>query len=112
MSVTSGTQPPQPVPALVHFFSSPLSTIPLSLIAEQICPLLTLLHEQIWQSSAISPAPPRFAPPPDPTINSPGFTGSVVWHFAMTESCPYSLASPTRTPPSSLVPSGLKSSFL
>src|SRR5262249_48429749 len=51
-SVTKGRHPPQPVPALVHFLTSSTEPRVLSRIDEQIVPLLTLLHEQTWVSSA------------------------------------------------------------
>ena len=45
-SVMRGTQPPQPVPALVQALRSPTEQAPSS-IAEQSSPLVTASHEQI-----------------------------------------------------------------
>src|SRR4051794_16758265 len=45
-SVTSGRQPPQPVPALVQLLISSTEVRFLSRMALQIWPLVTLLHEQ------------------------------------------------------------------
>src|SRR5262245_43027573 len=51
MSTTSGRQPPQPVPALVHDLTSSTEQRFFVRIALQIIVLFTLLHEQIWTSS-------------------------------------------------------------
>src|SRR3954471_24888266 len=77
-SFSIGTQPPQPVPALVHFFmastlSQPLSTTPHTL------PLETLSQLQISASSGSEPTPApasTFAPPRAPNITSSGLGGS------------------------------------
>src|SRR5579862_6597432 len=52
-SVTSGKQPPQPVPARVHALTSSTEQRFLERMASQICALETLLHEQIWASFAM-----------------------------------------------------------
>src|SRR5271165_6721768 len=49
-SVTSGKQPPQPVPALVHALTSSTEQRFFSRIAVQICALFTLLHEHTCAS--------------------------------------------------------------
>src|SRR5579864_4068994 len=53
-SITSGKQPPQPVPAFVHFFTSSTDARPLSRMLEQMVPLLTLLQEHTWASSGMA----------------------------------------------------------
>src|SRR6478736_2084415 len=75
-SVTSGTHPPHPVPAFVHDFSSPSVVRPLSRMAWQICPLLTLLHEQIWALSGRLPPAAVAVVIPGGIISSAGGTAS------------------------------------
>src|SRR3978361_831005 len=83
-SFTSGTQPPQPVPALVHFFISSIPQAP-SLTAEHITSLLTASHEHISASSGklITPAPSAASPPLDPNIISSGFGGKAILLFTV-----------------------------
>ncbi|GME82499.1 unnamed protein product [[Candida] boidinii] len=51
MTLSVGSQPPQAVPALVHFLiSAKVLQVP-SLIFSVICPFETFLQEQIWVSS-------------------------------------------------------------
>src|SRR6185436_5436894 len=73
IDVTSGTHPPQPVPALVQDFTSPNVSKSFSWIALHSSPLVTLLQEQIWQSSSIASAP---AASFLPKMSSPGGTVS------------------------------------
>ncbi len=112
-SVTSGRQPPQPVPAFVHSLISSTEVRFLSRMASQIWPLLTLLHEQTWVSlGMVVRAAPALLPSLLPSSNSPGGIASGLSLLASIDSCPYSEASPTRMPPSSRLPSRLNSSFL
>src|SRR5215469_5717156 len=106
-SVTSGRQPPQPVPALVHNLISSTLVRFLSRTASQIWPLLTLLHEQICVSLAmpVKVAPALFESPTLPSTSSLGAIGSGSSLLASIDSEPYSAASPTRMPPSSRLPS-------
>src|SRR5262249_12940884 len=110
-SVTSGRHPPQPVPALVHFFTSSTEQRFMSRIEPQILLLLTLLHEHTCMSSS-SAVTALGTPAGLPTRSSPGAIGSGLSLFASSDSWPYSEASPTRIPPSNRVPSRLNSSFL
>src|SRR5579883_3021809 len=97
-SVTSGRQPPQPVPALVQSLISSTEVRFLSRTASQICPLLTLLHEQICVSLAmpVSAAPGLLPAPSLPNNNSLGGIANGSSLLASIDSCPYSEASPTR----------------
>src|SRR5579871_1717590 len=113
-SVTSGRQPPQPVPALVQSLISSTEVRFLSRMASQICPLVTLLQEQICVSLAM---PASAAPGPRPSLILPKSSslggidkGSSL--LASIDNWPYSEASPTRIPPSKRVPSILNKSFL
>ncbi len=83
-------------------------------MASQIWPLLTLLQEQTWASLGMeATAPPALLDSPAlPNSNSLGGMASGSLLLASIDNMPYSEASPTRMPPSSRVPSGLKSSFL
>src|SRR5436190_13836511 len=110
MSVTSGRQPPQPVPALVQVLTSSIEQRFLSRIADSIWDLLTLLQEQIWAS--LLRLTRRLTPLGSPKSNSPGAIGSASVLFASSDKAPYSVASPTRMPPRRRVPSRLKTSFL
>ncbi len=98
------TQLPQPVPALVHFFTSG------SVVCSQIAPLVTLWQEQMTASSG-SEDGPRVTGPPAPAgrTSCSGATGRTV--PVIGRSVPYWSASPTSTPPSS-VPSWPITSFL
>src|SRR6516165_12555407 len=57
MSVTIGTQPPQPVPALVADFTCATSVSPSDLTASQIAAFDTLLQLQTRALPARAPAP-------------------------------------------------------
>ena len=112
-SVTSGRQPPQPVPAFVQSLISSTEVKFLSRMASQIWPLLTLLHEQICVSLAMPvSAAPAALPLFLPSSSSLGGIASGSLLLASIDSCPYSEASPTRMPPSKCVPSRLNNSFL
>src|SRR5690242_12916934 len=77
-SFSMGTQPPQPVPPLVHFFiASTVSQPPVT--ALQICPLVTFsqLHIKASSGKEATPAPASpSAPPRVPKITSSGLGGS------------------------------------
>src|SRR5262245_53813216 len=75
-SVTSGTQPPQPVPALVQHLRESSVSEP-SRTAAQIAPFDTLLQEQTWAASD-NASRPMAAPldPLAPTSSSCGLQGS------------------------------------
>ena len=111
---TTGLHEPQVDPARVHAVTQEaLSQLPPSATASLICCLVTSLHEQTWASSG-SPisSPPR----PSGRISSSGLAGSgipgLVEVDTIGRSTPYADASPTRTPPSSRVPSSETTSFL
>src|SRR5215467_1963867 len=88
-SVTSGKQPPQPVPALVAAFTWPTEVRSWAWIAIQISPLVTLLQEQTCAVSGRLAAPPSPAAPPDlPMISSCGLQGRVSPLLASAESTP------------------------
>src|SRR6266436_1750910 len=110
-STTSGMQPPQPVPALVHALTSSTEQRFLSRMASQICALLTLLQEQTWASLGML-VTTLVGPPPLPSSTSEGVMASVSLLLASIDSVPYSDASPTRMPPRRRVPSWLNNSFL
>ena len=76
--------------------------------ASRIWRSLTLLHEQTWASPVVAA---RGATRP-PTAAQPGGTVSGLPLLNSPSNVPNSEASPTRTPPSRRVPSGLKTSFL
>ncbi|CKT17314.1 Uncharacterised protein [Mycobacterium tuberculosis] len=102
--LSSGTHDPHDVPAAVHDFSAGTSPQP-SAIAHFSSPLVTLLHEQIWAESGSAPTPKAPAPAPDPAgaISARGSPGSSAPTIG--RSTPYDEASPTSTPPSSVVAS-------
>src|SRR5579875_29543 len=112
--VTSGRQPPQPVPALVQSLISSTEVRFLSRMASQICPLVTLLHEQICVSLAmpVSAAPGLRPSLSLPNNNSLGDMANGSLLLANIDNWPYSEASPTRMPPRRRVPSRLNKSFL
>src|SRR4051812_46240530 len=62
-SFTTGTQPPQPVPADVHAFSAGKSWHP-SPTAARTAPAVTLLHEHSTAPSGMEPTPTDPAAPP------------------------------------------------
>src|SRR5262249_46648875 len=107
-SVTSGMQPPQPVPALVVFLRSARLQVP-ARTALQICPLVTLLHEHTCAASdsVTLPLPSRA-----PNKSSSGDAGKLSPLRKSCVSVAYSAASPTRMPPSRRVRSALTTSFL
>ena len=113
-SVTSGTHDPQVVPALVQLLTAPTTVSFCSRMALQICPLLTLLHEQICapSGSAVTPAPARFSPLPAGRISSSGAGGRTIWFWASCKSSPYDEASPTSIPPRRCLRSAERTSFL
>src|SRR5690349_6375969 len=77
-SLTIGTQPPQPVPAFVHFLTPSSVVQPASVTEEQIAPLLTASQEQISASSGkLITHAPSFAPPLLPRIASSGSGGNI-----------------------------------
>jgi hypothetical protein len=79
-SVTSGTQEPQVVPALVQLFTAPTAVSFWSRIAPQMSPLLTLLQEQICAASgsAVTPRPAGRSPFPAGRISISGSGGSPI----------------------------------
>src|SRR5581483_990234 len=111
--VTSGVQPPHDVPALVHAFSAPMLVLP-SPIASQIAPLLTLLHEQICAAAGrrSTPSPGLALPSLAGRIRNSGASGSAILFSIICSSVPYSVASPTSTPPSRNLPQSDVTSFL
>src|SRR5690348_13352343 len=77
-SLTSGKQPPQPVPAFVHFFIVSTVSLP-SITALQIESLLTLSQLQINASSGKPDTPALVVSPPlEPKITSSGLAGSSI----------------------------------
>ncbi|MCY1234772.1 hypothetical protein D9M72_473630 [compost metagenome] len=111
--VTSGTQPPQAVPALVQVLSAPMLVAP-SHTAAQISLLETLLHEQIWAVSGRASAPSAGLALPllSGRIRNSGDSGSSIRLSIICSSVPYSLASPISTPPSRYLPQSDTTSFL
>ncbi len=111
--VTSGTQPPQEVPAPVQDFSAPIEVAPLT-TASQSRPFETLLQEQICavSGSASTPRPGLAAPSDCGRISASGSAGSSMRFSIICSSVPYSAASPTSTAPSSCLPSAEVTSFL
>src|SRR6185312_13514710 len=105
-SFTSGTQPPQPVPALVHFLMQSTVVQP-SFTTPHMVALVTASHEQISASSGkLSTPAPSLAPSPrDPSIISSGFGGSTILLLTVCSSMLYASASPIRMPPSKYLPS-------
>ncbi len=104
------TQLPQPVPALVHFFTSGTVVQLWSVTAPRIVPLVTLWQEQITASSGSADGPSAAgAPAPAGSTSDSGATGGT--EPVNARSVPYASASPTRMPPSS-VPSRPITSFL
>src|SRR5687768_13826100 len=107
-SFTMGTQPPQPVPALVHFLTASMVSLP-SPTALQISPFETLSQLQINASSGKleTPAPPSPPEPPRaPRITSSGLGGSTTLFLVVCSNILYCSASPTRIPPNKYFPSG------
>src|SRR6476620_6162963 len=69
-------QLPQPVPALVHFFTSGTVVHSCSVTAARMVPLVTLWQLQITASSGSADGPSAAAgPAPDGSTNCPGGTG-------------------------------------
>ena len=100
---SSGTQEPQPVPALVAALMPATSVSPWPVIAVQIASLVTAWQEQTWASPgrarSLPRCPPR-APPPAGAIIVTGSPGS--GRPTSGRSAAYLDASPTSTPPSSV----------
>mmetsp|Transcript_16893 Transcript_16893/g.47967 ORF Transcript_16893/g.47967 Transcript_16893/m.47967 type:complete len:218 (-) Transcript_16893:1122-1775(-) len=104
------TQPPQPVPAFVALRMSSKVTAP-ALMASLIIPFVTSLHVQTKSSSAtLVPSPPSSTGTVSATCSI--FRGPRFGFFDSAASFPHWEMSPRRMPPSSLVPSGVKTSFL
>src|SRR5687768_9317103 len=103
-----GTQPPQPVPALVHFLIASIVSDP-SATAWQISPLETLsqLHINASSGKLETPAPPSPPDPPRaPRITSSGLGGNITLFLVVCSNILYASASPTKTPPNKYFPSG------
>ena len=84
-SFTIGTQPPQPVPALLHCFM-PSTVVTLnSVTAAQMAPLVTASQEHTSASSGrlSTPAPPLALPSRAPSIRSSGCGGSTILLFTV-----------------------------
>src|SRR5690349_18220298 len=96
-----GTQPPQPVPAFVHFLMASTDSHP-SFTASQIPALVTLSQLQINASSGnpVTPAPASCSPPLAPRITSSGLGGSTTLFLQVCNNILYCSASPTNIPPS------------
>ncbi len=96
--VTSGTQPPQEVPAPVQLFSSPMVVTPPATAAHSV-PLETSLHEQILCriGSASTPSAGFAAPSDCGRIRNSGDSGNSILFSIICSRVPYSLASPTIT---------------
>lgn len=90
ISFTKGTQPPQPVPALVHFLSVPRSVKP-SAIAVQRSALETLLQEQICAVSGKLSTPNNGAVAPSlgGTNKSSGWGGRTILFCTSCRRLPY-----------------------
>ena len=88
--MTSGTQEPQVVPALVQLFTAPTTVSFWSRMALQISPLLTLLQEQICAASgsAVTPRPAGRSPLPAGRIKLSGSGGSTMRFWASCKSSP------------------------
>src|SRR3569833_3132357 len=105
MDVTSGMQPPQPVPALVHDFTSPrLLQLP-SLTTLVTSALVTLWHEQICVSSSRS-SPSSATSLLAPRKRSLGGTSSSFWLFTMGTSLTGCGGGPGGGPPGGGGPAG------
>ena len=88
-SVTSGMQPPQPLPARVAALSSAREPMPPSRRASQMAPLDTLLHEQMYAESGMASTPASAPPPPEaPRIRALGRQGSGSPFLASADSTP------------------------
>src|SRR6516162_1419620 len=97
-----GVQPPQPVPAAVHFLIESTESQPISLTALHMVNLLTDSQLQMSASSGrlIMPAPrSALLPPREPSITSSGFAGNAILFLQVCKSMLYSSASPTKIPP-------------
>src|SRR4051812_4260353 len=111
--VTSGTQPPQEVPAPVQLFSSPMVVTPPA-TALHNAPFETSLQEQICAESgnASTPSAGLAAPSDCGRIRNSGDSGSSILFSIICSSVPYSLASPTITPPNRYLPQSETTIFL
>src|SRR4051794_34885498 len=106
--LTSGRHEPQLVPALVHALTAPRSVHAWSVTAPRIVPAETLLHEHTAASSGSSSS--GAPPPPSGSRYAAGSPGSS--RPSIGRRLAYALASPTRTPPSSVRASSDVTSFL
>ena len=105
----TGTHDPHEVPARVHFLSSAISRAPLS-ISEHKAPFVTALHEQICASSGRASTPISSSPPSPFAISVTGFDdGSARPTKGL--STAKGEASPTKTPPRSVVESSERTSL-
>jgi len=111
--VTSGTQPPQAVPAFVQDFNAPMVVAP-SATAAHSAPFDTSLHEQICAASgkASTPSPAFCWPSACGRMRNSGNSGSSILLSIICKSVPYSLASPTITPPKRYLPQSETTIFL
>src|SRR5690606_32206063 len=104
------THDPHDVPARVHPLIAPTLSQPSSTIALLMAPFVTALQEQIWASSGSASTPTALSPPPAGPISAAGSPGSSLPTSGRRSV--YSLASPTSTPPSSVLASSETTSFL
>ena len=111
--VTSGTQPPQAVPAFVQLLRAPMVVAPAATAAHS-APFETSLHEQICAASgkASTPRPTFCWPSACGRIRNSGDAGSSILFSIICSRVPYSLASPTITPPSRYLPQSETTIFL
>mmetsp|Transcript_7876 Transcript_7876/g.17355 ORF Transcript_7876/g.17355 Transcript_7876/m.17355 type:complete len:245 (+) Transcript_7876:781-1515(+) len=105
-------QLPQPVPAFVHFLMASKVWAP-SWMALRMTFLGTLWQLQTWSSSPKPvPSPPSstfgYLPSISSSGNMPPKSGRLLTEVSFVKA----LMSPTRMPPKSLLPSGVKTSFL
>mmetsp|Transcript_38648 Transcript_38648/g.115439 ORF Transcript_38648/g.115439 Transcript_38648/m.115439 type:complete len:258 (+) Transcript_38648:824-1597(+) len=105
-------QVPHPVPALVHLLISWNESAPSAMA------FLITAFDTLWQLQTKSSGPRSVPSPPSSTFGvPPARTSSAVnppksGRLEMALSLAKSWLSPTRTPPSSFLPSGVKTSFL
>src|SRR3954470_4163351 len=108
--LSNGTHDPHEVPAAVQDLRAGTSAQP-AVMAHFRSPLVTLLHEQICAASGSAPTPRAPAPSPDPAgaMSASGSPGNSLPTIG--RSPPYDDASPTSTPPSSVLASSESTSF-
>merc|ERR1711939_368831 len=104
--VTSGTQPPQPVPALVLHFTCAKSTTP-DLTHSAMAPFVVAWHEHTTVSSSRS-APSSSSLFLAPRINSDGGTSSFFFFLTIETSLVKAPVSPIMMPPTRCAPSLVK----